>query len=98
MDASCKTFVEGLRKEGKEDDEIEGEKEKYIKENWRDRFGNWSKKQWLSKYNDLQRHLIEDYLARNPEIMQQQILVFPINHGGGHWMSTFVFNRMHTVE
>ena len=76
MQVACKTFVEGLRKEGKEDDEIEGENEKYMQTNWRDRFGNWSKKQWLSKYNDLQGHLIVDYLARNPEIMQQKILVF----------------------
>ena len=92
VDASCKTFVEGLRKEGKGADEIKVAEEKYMKTNWKTRFYDLSKEEWIQKYNVIQRVIITDYLDKNAEIMQRKILVFPINRGGDHWVSTFVFN------
>ena len=59
---------------------------------WKQCFGNWSKEEWIEKYNNLQGQLITDYLRENPEIMQQKIVVFPMNAGGDHWVTTFVFN------
>ena len=63
-----------------------------MKKNWRERFGDLSKEEWIQKYNGIQRDVIVNYLAKKPEIMQRKILVFPINQGGNYWVSTFVFN------
>ena len=93
VDANCKTFVEGLRNEGKGADEIKVEEEKYMGTNWRDCFRDWSKEEWIQKYNgSIQREVIQQYLAKKPEILQRKIIVFPMNFGESHWVTTFVFN------
>ena len=52
------------KKEGKGAEEIKDEEEKYMQREWKQRFGNWSKNEWIQKYNVLQGQLIADYLKK----------------------------------
>ena len=43
---------------------IKDEEEKYMQREWKQRFGNWAKNEWIQKYNVLQGQLIADYLKK----------------------------------
>ena len=78
VDAGCALLVEGLRKEGKEADEIKVQEEIYMKPNWWHRFRDLSKEEWIQKYNGIQRDVIDSYLAKNLKLCSERSSFFQV--------------------